>query len=266
MSNQTGRSNPFIASGPNSGFTLVELLIVIAIIALLVGILVPTLHNAKRLAQRTQCQANLHSIGIGVTAYAVDNQRMLPTYYCASTIPFDTFWMRRNDGGLVNLGLVAEYVGSPASFYCPTQDQESSPSISRDIQDARWQVDSVTALPSPIDAVTRQVLLPQPGANSSYPARSREFEPENLPRWSMLNHANKIIYSDFIGVDNWAATGRFFAALNAPHDSRGCNRLFGDGTVSWANAEPVNKYRTVNAEMPSGEDLKDYYQLLDVLP
>ncbi|MBU0640393.1 MAG: DUF1559 domain-containing protein [Planctomycetes bacterium] len=51
-------------------FTLIELLVVMAIIALLISILLPSLHGAKEQAKRAQCLSNLKNIGTGVHAYA----------------------------------------------------------------------------------------------------------------------------------------------------------------------------------------------------
>ena len=52
------------------GFTLIELLVVIAIIALLIGILLPALGEARRVAKGTICQTNLNQFGRGMASYA----------------------------------------------------------------------------------------------------------------------------------------------------------------------------------------------------
>jgi prepilin-type N-terminal cleavage/methylation domain-containing protein len=51
------------------GFTLIELLVVIAMLALLMAITMPALSAARRIAKRTACGTNLHSIGQAVQAY-----------------------------------------------------------------------------------------------------------------------------------------------------------------------------------------------------
>ena len=232
-------------------------------IVLLTGVLVPVLNGVRQSGQRARCLANLHQIGVGALAYALDNQRMLPTYYCSNAVGFDTFWMRSGDG-LVNLGLLAEYVQNPQTFYCPTQDEGSSPSISFEVQRSKWSPEAIDSGPALVDA--RNVLLPQMGANSSYAARSRQFQPWLLPRWSMLNYTNKVIYSDFIGVDNWQSLDRFSGTLRAPHDSKGYSRLFGDGSASWVSSRKINRNRTVTANAPTAKELQRYYELLDVIP
>ena len=65
------------------GFTLIELMIVVAIIAILAGILLPNFVNARAQAQTSACESNLRAIATAMELYYADHQR----YPDAGAIP-----------------------------------------------------------------------------------------------------------------------------------------------------------------------------------
>ncbi|GAC1416179.1 MAG: hypothetical protein NVSMB5_06180 [Candidatus Velthaea sp.] len=66
-----------------SGFTLIELMIVVAIIAILAGILIPNFVNARAQAQTSACESNLRAIGTALELFYADNQ----SYGAGGTVP-----------------------------------------------------------------------------------------------------------------------------------------------------------------------------------
>ena len=82
MSNRPSVRNP--KSATRKGFTLVELLVVIGIIALLVSILLPTLGRAREAAKRTQCLSNLRTMSQMLVMYSIAYKDMVPLGYRAT--------------------------------------------------------------------------------------------------------------------------------------------------------------------------------------
>lgn len=80
------------------GFTLIELMIVVAIIAILAGILIPNFVNARAQAQTAACESNLRSIATALELYYADNQ----VYPTAADVPVQPSLLTANGVAYLN--------------------------------------------------------------------------------------------------------------------------------------------------------------------
>ncbi|MBC7288076.1 MAG: prepilin-type N-terminal cleavage/methylation domain-containing protein [Armatimonadetes bacterium] len=92
------------------GFTLVEILVVLAIMAVLAAMMLPVLGRARQKARTAVCQANLRQISEAALMYAQDYDGRLPCYADANCGPeWRRFWHQ----------LLEPYVSNMAVFICP---------------------------------------------------------------------------------------------------------------------------------------------------
>jgi prepilin-type N-terminal cleavage/methylation domain-containing protein/prepilin-type processing-associated H-X9-DG protein len=121
-------------------FTLVELLISVAIIALLAGLLLPAVSKAKAKVRSIRCVANLNQLQFAALSYAHDHdERFIPnTSRSIRLIQQGTApsWVLGNpkwDTNTANLkgGLLFPYVNETALYRCPSDDSQTASRASR---------------------------------------------------------------------------------------------------------------------------------------
>lgn len=124
------------ASGSARGFTLVDVLVSITVIAVLIGLLIPSLAGVNEAARRVVCQSNVRQIGLGLIMYTNDYKGYLPSSRFVSnntsrsggspekmiTLRVDPTEASGGGGAWDGLGLLfaTSYLPAPKIFYCPS--------------------------------------------------------------------------------------------------------------------------------------------------
>ena len=107
-----------------SGFTLVEIIVVLGIIIMLAGLLFPLIGRAKEAGKRAQCLSNLRSLTQAWIAYAADNDRHL----CGAspTLPFG--WINKTFDpkqlGPIRRGTLYPYLNNFDPYRCPDDNSD----------------------------------------------------------------------------------------------------------------------------------------------
>ncbi|MEQ9095767.1 MAG: type II secretion system protein [Phycisphaerales bacterium] len=124
---------------PNRGFTLVDVLVSIAVIMVLISLMMPALSKATETAHRLVCSSNVRQIGIAMLMYADSNNDYIPptTFYDPTRNRAEQMLILRlssvssaprdyspETGGWDGLGLLyfGGYIDHAACFYCPSHD------------------------------------------------------------------------------------------------------------------------------------------------
>jgi prepilin-type N-terminal cleavage/methylation domain-containing protein/prepilin-type processing-associated H-X9-DG protein len=102
-----------------TGFTLVELLVVIGIIALLISILLPSLNRARETANRVKCASNLRQIGQAILLYSNENKGNYPRTMYVPTGNAQNYYDTTNGGSAMDPFNPANFNGATGNAVQP---------------------------------------------------------------------------------------------------------------------------------------------------
>jgi len=208
-----------------SAFTLVELLVVISVIALLLGILAPTLAKAKMEAQQVICMSNLKQINLAFELYLSNNDGAYP---CNELDSMPWLWMGRGWRPYIEPYLGGHIdANSPSVLLCPVDKKSvekydsTSYAYSMAFYHTPAQIDSM-------NSTSDTYSSPQPSARQKKTSVTKPSEKILVGEWLSVHVETQ-------GEDKgwWCWLGRR-------------NYLFADGSVDFVKAEDLSPARDGN--------------------
>ena len=204
-----------------TAFTLVEILVVVAILAILAAVLFPVFGRARENARRSSCLSNMRQIGLGIAQYTQDFDERLPFSTGTTPDPLSGRWPNK----------IASYVKNTQVFVCPSYTEHRLPANFLAFTAGGWNGSSSTyginenlseyRNPGPLspgDSVSRHLGELKSPSETALIAEVAELSangnallgsPDNLDPTSWENHINKTAWNKGNSDWQWVPPGQF---------------------------------------------------------
>ena len=222
-------------TGKICGFTLLELLIVIAIVGILAALLLPAIDRARHLARGKACASNLHQMYLAIKVYANENDGLYPVEPTEHN-PHPGLWRALN---------VDKYGAMAKCFYCSQGKVQEQYAQDATHYTPKGRTDSVADTPENREAGNIGYIYWSFLKNKSG-WRNKEFWARMLTDAGCVQAPGGPTVQESPPSEVWLMTDWFRQGAPFPHlrgHAQGLNVLYLDGHVELMLGKPKENYR-----------------------
>ncbi len=232
-----------------SGLTVIEFLVIVAIIAVIVALFLPATRTSRGAARRTQCKNNLKQIGLAIHNYAETYQSLPPAYTVDERGNRLHSWRT----------LILPFMDQQALYEMIDLTKPWSDPVNAQARETVIALYQCPSTEGPPTHTTYQAIVGE--ANFFHPERSRQFDEIKD------GTSNTVMVMETLPKDavHWMSPndvdGDYLSAINEDSETAhrgGGNLLLGDGAVRFYSMSAPFEVRQPLTTIDAGDEVEDW--------